>query len=187
MDEDNVSEFECPICLDPFCEATKPMMLVDCGHNVCESCLINLPKRICPLCRAPIIFKSMPNRLVVSLLEKRKVDRRAVIDLASKFQMVQIANEQMKHAILSMAQERADLQKKNHDLKWSVDYHLQTIMEVTDEKHSMAQKLAHLEKEVEELRIEQQKFLFHCEEAVNSYSGCNDVRNGKMLLNYIIY
>nr|KJB29170.1 hypothetical protein B456_005G088100 [Gossypium raimondii] len=46
---------ECPVCLQPYDgECTIPRVLA-CGHTVCESCLLNLPKKLpgairCPAC-----------------------------------------------------------------------------------------------------------------------------------------
>ncbi|KAE8714333.1 Preprotein translocase SecA family protein [Hibiscus syriacus] len=46
---------ECPVCLQPYDgECTIPRVLA-CGHTVCESCLVNLPKKLpgairCPAC-----------------------------------------------------------------------------------------------------------------------------------------
>ncbi|KAI3807543.1 hypothetical protein L1987_23473 [Smallanthus sonchifolius] len=53
---------ECPVCLQPFdCEFTIPRVLA-CGHSVCESCLIDLPKPPfprtvrCPACTQLVSF-----------------------------------------------------------------------------------------------------------------------------------
>ncbi|KAK8572319.1 hypothetical protein V6N13_047923 [Hibiscus sabdariffa] len=46
---------ECPVCLQPYdCACAIPRVLA-CGHTVCESCLVNLPKKLpgairCPAC-----------------------------------------------------------------------------------------------------------------------------------------
>ncbi|KAI3761723.1 hypothetical protein L1987_52144 [Smallanthus sonchifolius] len=59
---------ECPVCLQPFdCEFTIPRVLA-CGHSVCESCLIDLPKPSfprtlrCPACTQLVSF-SHPSKL----------------------------------------------------------------------------------------------------------------------------
>lgn len=41
---------ECPVCLEPKCV----IPLLACGHPLCETCLLRLRQRICPLCRKKI-------------------------------------------------------------------------------------------------------------------------------------
>jgi hypothetical protein len=70
---------ECIVCFDPF-DANKhqPMMLVDCGHSLCSSCLTSWSDKTCPLCRVYIENKPMLNRLVLSMLEKTTIIDRLV-------------------------------------------------------------------------------------------------------------
>ncbi|KAG4210847.1 hypothetical protein ERO13_A02G071600v2 [Gossypium hirsutum] len=46
---------ECPVCLQPYDGACTIPRVLACGHTVCESCLLNLPKKLpgairCPAC-----------------------------------------------------------------------------------------------------------------------------------------
>nr|GEV45938.1 zinc ion binding protein [Tanacetum cinerariifolium] len=64
-----MEEAECPVCLQVFTssDSTIPRVLA-CGHSVCESCLVHLPKPIphtlrCPVCTQLVPFPKHPHFL----------------------------------------------------------------------------------------------------------------------------
>jgi len=67
----------CCVCLEMMLPPYKPMMLVPCGHNVCEVCLINskqsssIPIVRCPTCKTRIQTSS-PNYSLMSLISRFK-------------------------------------------------------------------------------------------------------------------
>ena len=40
----------CPVCM----EATDSLVRLQCGHSVCSSCLFQLRRPVCPICREPV-------------------------------------------------------------------------------------------------------------------------------------
>lgn len=63
----------CCICLEMMLPPYKPMMLVPCGHNVCEMCLKSHSSTLtkCPTCKGRIETYS-PNYSLMSLISKFK-------------------------------------------------------------------------------------------------------------------
>lgn len=106
---DEKSNLDCDICFEAYSvqNERQPMILVGCGHTICRNCLDNLPQRNCPQCRIPIYNNSVPNRLVLNLLESNLNNN------SSKF-----ANENvlMKNALLEVANDRNDLRIANEQL-----------------------------------------------------------------------
>lgn len=67
----------CCVCMEMMLPPYKPMMLVPCGHNVCEVCLENskkmatVPISKCPTCKTRIQTYS-PNYSLMSLIARFK-------------------------------------------------------------------------------------------------------------------
>ncbi|MBX9637247.1 MAG: hypothetical protein K2Q45_06820 [Nitrosomonas sp.] len=190
------SDFDCIVCFDAFCSGDAdthvPMMLVDCGHNVCSSCLVALPKKACPMCRTPIIFKAMPNRLLVTLLEKRNKMKKDLEFFQGRLWNVEIENEQLealllksqrqhddlKTALRSVAHKKAELEIENNKLKKDLGDRLERderISAIESKLFNIGRKA--LEEEHHEIKV---------------YPGCGAVRNGNMTtigmtINYVMY
>ena len=47
------SKYECNICM----ENSKNIVLIPCGHSLCETCSNNINNNICYICRTVIDFK----------------------------------------------------------------------------------------------------------------------------------
>lgn len=47
----------------------KPMMIIPCGHNICEMCLKRNPLTRCPMCKT-IVQTTSPNFSLMSLITK---------------------------------------------------------------------------------------------------------------------
>lgn len=43
---------QCPVCYEELYISDRKILILDCGHLICEDCLLNL--NICPLCRSNI-------------------------------------------------------------------------------------------------------------------------------------
>lgn len=61
----------CPVCLEMMLTPHKPLMLVPCGHNLCEICLKQGQFTKCPQCKQKVQTSS-PNYSLMSLIQKFK-------------------------------------------------------------------------------------------------------------------
>ena len=62
---------ECPISLDSYNDKDhKPIVLVPCGHSICEQCLKNLTNKVCPIDRIPFTSTTINYSLIGCLSEK---------------------------------------------------------------------------------------------------------------------
>ncbi len=60
----------CKICFEQYNKNKhKPVILMQCGHSVCITCLNELTTFLCPICREQIIT-SKPNYDLIDLLEQ---------------------------------------------------------------------------------------------------------------------
>ena len=196
IDNDEDFDFDCIVCFDSFSsvgDAHIPMMLVECGHNVCSSCLVVLPKKACPMCRSPIIFKAMPNRLVVTLLENRnKLQKdfviRAQLHLEAEERLNGLLNNKerdnvnLKTALRTIAHKRADLETELREANRKVA-ELESTLAARIEKEERISKMENNlfaigKKAVEHYTVK------------NPYPGCASVRDGNMAvisMNYVLY
>ena len=189
------NDFDCIVCFDAFCsgdaDAHVPMMLVDCGHTVCSSCLVALPKKACPMCRTLIIFKAMPNRLVVTLLEKRNKMKKDLEFFQGRLRNVEIENEQLEALLLKN-------QRQNDDLKTA-------LSSIAHKKSQLEIENAKLKKDLGD-RLERDERISGIESKLfdlgrkaleedherKVYPGCGAVRNGNMktigmTIDYVMY
>ncbi|XP_053235398.1 zinc finger protein RFP-like [Podarcis raffonei] len=76
--QDLCKEATCPICLESF---RDPVIIPDCGHNFCRSCLIQCwgeseGEASCPHCREILQHRNLiPNRPLANVLEKLTVGK----------------------------------------------------------------------------------------------------------------
>lgn len=62
---------ECPISLDTYNDKErKPIVLVPCGHSICEECLEKLTNKVCPVDRKPFTSTTINYSLIGSLNDK---------------------------------------------------------------------------------------------------------------------
>lgn len=77
--ETDLSEFECPICVD--CKPAKEKTVTNCNHTVCNTCMvnyldhqvtkINFPKPRCSLCRADITSITFANTEIITEISNK--------------------------------------------------------------------------------------------------------------------
>lgn len=74
---------ECPIMLDTYNDTDcRPLVLVPCGHSVCEKCFKNLKAKICVVCRQPFTSTAMNYALLdVINTQNSQVGKTQVISL----------------------------------------------------------------------------------------------------------
>ena len=62
---------ECPVCLETVTTTT-----LTCGHHICTTCLFELRRPVCPICREPLFrhvefYNSEDDELLVEMLDDR--------------------------------------------------------------------------------------------------------------------
>ena len=77
--ETDLTEFECPICVD--CKPAKEKTVSNCNHTVCNTCMvnyldhqvtkINFPKPRCSLCRADITSITFANTEIITEISNK--------------------------------------------------------------------------------------------------------------------
>lgn len=64
----------CENCQNKFDDRFIPMILYDCQHTICSSCLKMITSKICPYsdCKTPLKTKPIENKAVLKVIDEHK-------------------------------------------------------------------------------------------------------------------
>jgi len=94
------NKMNCKICFEQYNKNKhKPVILMQCGHSICITCLNELTTFLCPICREQIIT-SKPNYDLIDLLEQATNQQQQQQQVTKSFHTInlkEIINNDLKY------------------------------------------------------------------------------------------